>query len=110
MKSSNSIATTSSEGIDSVAPRMLLGNASSNTNGSSSTARFWISPEENCVLESCEDEYGGIIVIPEKLPWNTNAFAYVLQESLSSWKMKVLAITHGINFDKLSFFQLLLLV
>ncbi|XP_018679909.2 nudix hydrolase 8 [Musa acuminata AAA Group] len=88
VKSSNSIATTSSEGIDSVAPRMLLGNASSNTNGSSSTARFWTSPEEHCVLESCEDEYGGIIVIPEKLPWNTNAFAYVLQESLSSWKMK----------------------
>lgn len=89
MKNSNSVAITSSEGTDSLAPRMLLESASSNTNGLSSAARFWLCTEEDYILDACEDEYGGIIVNPEKLPWNINAFAYALQASILSWKQKV---------------------
>uniref|UniRef100_A0A803PMF7 Nudix hydrolase domain-containing protein n=1 Tax=Cannabis sativa TaxID=3483 RepID=A0A803PMF7_CANSA len=40
------------------------------------------------VLEAVDDEYGGVVVDPEKLPSNPNAFAYVLRSSLSHWTMK----------------------
>lgn len=42
------------------------------------------------VLDAVDDEYGGVVVDHEKLPSNTNAFAYVLRSSLSHWKMKVI--------------------
>ncbi|KAI3844042.1 hypothetical protein MKX03_007060 [Papaver bracteatum] len=40
------------------------------------------------VLDSCDDEYDGVIVDPESLPSNTNTFASLLQSSLSHWKLK----------------------
>ena len=42
------------------------------------------------VLDAVDDEYGGVVVDPEKLPSNPNAFAYVLRSSLSHWEMKVI--------------------
>ncbi|XP_062073912.1 nudix hydrolase 8-like [Humulus lupulus] len=40
------------------------------------------------VLDAVDDEYDGVVVDPEKLPSNPNAFAYELRSSLSHWKMK----------------------
>ncbi|KAL5551396.1 hypothetical protein UlMin_001572 [Ulmus minor] len=40
------------------------------------------------VLEAIDDEYGGILVNPEKLPVHPKAFAFILRSSLSQWKMK----------------------
>lgn len=42
------------------------------------------------VLNAIDDEYGGVVVDPESLPANPNAFAHVLHSSLSHWKMKVI--------------------
>jgi len=41
------------------------------------------------VLDACDDEYGGVVVDPDRLPVNPDAFASMLQFSLSHWKMKV---------------------
>ncbi|CAN6456856.1 unnamed protein product [Victoria cruziana] len=40
------------------------------------------------LLESYDDEYGGLIVDPNSLPSCTNAFAFVLRSSLSYWESK----------------------
>ncbi|XP_011031938.1 PREDICTED: nudix hydrolase 8-like isoform X2 [Populus euphratica] len=40
------------------------------------------------VLDACDDEYGGVVVDQDRLPVNPDAFAPMLQVSLSHWKMK----------------------
>ncbi|KAI5594400.1 hypothetical protein BDE02_03G070500 [Populus trichocarpa] len=40
------------------------------------------------VFDACDDEYGGVVVDPDRLPVNPDAFAPMLQFSLSHWKMK----------------------
>ncbi|KAM7491181.1 hypothetical protein LguiA_034102 [Lonicera macranthoides] len=40
------------------------------------------------VLDAFDDEYGGVIVNPERLPSNPHVFASVLRSSLSHWKIK----------------------
>ncbi|KAA8526033.1 hypothetical protein F0562_007867 [Nyssa sinensis] len=40
------------------------------------------------VLDACDDEYGGVIVEPERLPSDPNVFAFRLHSSLSHWKIK----------------------
>lgn len=52
------------------------------TNGTSS--RLYCS--DNRVLHAFDDEYGGVIVDPERLPANPNAFVSILHASLSHWK------------------------
>lgn len=42
------------------------------------------------VLDAFDDEYGGVIVNPERLPSNPHVFASVLRSSLSHWKIKVI--------------------
>ncbi|KAK9927650.1 hypothetical protein M0R45_024824 [Rubus argutus] len=54
------------------------------TNGASSN----LHPREIRVLDAFDDEYGGVIVDPERLPENADAFAYILHSSLSHWEMK----------------------
>ncbi|XP_074301766.1 nudix hydrolase 8-like [Silene latifolia] len=39
-------------------------------------------------LDYFDDEYGGVIVNPERLPSNPHVFASLLQSSLSQWKNK----------------------
>ncbi|KAL1830202.1 hypothetical protein DCAR_0209625 [Daucus carota subsp. sativus] len=51
------------------------------TNGASPTTYY-----SRRVLESMDDEYGGVVVNSEKLPSNPSVFASVLQSSLSQWK------------------------
>lgn len=41
-------------------------------------------------LDYFDDEYGGVIVNPDKLPSNPNVFASMLQSSLSRWTIKVI--------------------
>ena len=41
-------------------------------------------------LDACDDEYGGVVVDPDRLPVNPDAFASMLRFSLSHWKMKVI--------------------
>lgn len=41
------------------------------------------------VFDSYEDEYGGVVVNPDKLPSNPNHFVPVLRSSLSHWKSQV---------------------
>ncbi|XP_074331949.1 nudix hydrolase 8-like isoform X2 [Apium graveolens] len=40
------------------------------------------------VLDSMDDEYGGVVVNPERLPSNPSVFASILQSYLSQWKSK----------------------
>lgn len=44
--------------------------------------------QEFDLLETSEDEYGGLIIDPRSLPLNANAFISSLRASLSSWKKK----------------------
>ncbi|KAL6183463.1 PREDICTED: nudix hydrolase 8 [Fragaria vesca subsp. vesca] len=53
------------------------------TNG----ARSNLFPRDIRVLDAFDDEYGGVIVDPERLPENSDAFAYILNSSLSHWKV-----------------------
>ena len=41
-------------------------------------------------LDACDDEYGGVVVDPDRLPVNPDAFASMLRFSLSHWKMEVI--------------------
>lgn len=41
-------------------------------------------------LDACDDEYGGVVVDPDRLPVNPAAFASMLRFSLSRWKMTVI--------------------
>lgn len=57
------------------------------TNGTSS--RLYCS--DNRVLHAFDDEYGGVIVDPERLPANPHAFVSILHASLSHWKKMVIS-------------------
>lgn len=60
----------------------------SGTNGASSN----LCSTELRILDAVDDEYGGVLVNPEKLPANPDAFAYILHSSLSYWKVTVILI------------------
>lgn len=44
------------------------------------------------LLDAYEDEYDGVIVDPDSLPSSANAFAAILQASISYWTLKVVYI------------------
>jgi hypothetical protein len=50
---------------------------------------WWTALENNFVLESSEDEYGGVVVDADRLPSDKAAFARSLAASLSYWKSVV---------------------
>ncbi|CAB4309926.1 unnamed protein product [Prunus armeniaca] len=56
------------------------------TNGTGTRPNLF--PREITVLDAFDDEYGGVIVDPERLPANPNAFGYILHSSLSHWSME----------------------
>ncbi|GJS49051.1 NUDIX hydrolase 8-like protein [Tanacetum coccineum] len=41
---------------------------------------------QRLLLDAFDDEYGGVIVNPDKLPFDTNLFASVLHSSVSIWR------------------------
>ncbi|KAL6985925.1 Phosphoric monoester hydrolase [Sarracenia purpurea var. burkii] len=45
-------------------------------------------------LDSFDDEYGGVIINPERLPSNPKVFGSKLRSSLSHWKAKAHGISH----------------
>ena len=95
MKVSYSISRSSSEDIDSTAPGKFLKGDSSIINGSEVAACLWPPARGNYVLDAYEDEYGGIIIKSEGLPWNANEFASSLRASLSQWKVEVFESTRS---------------
>jgi hypothetical protein len=50
---------------------------------------WWAALEHNFVLESTDDEYGGVVVDADRLPDDKAAFARSLAASLSYWKSVV---------------------
>ncbi|KAK2993931.1 hypothetical protein RJ640_012909 [Escallonia rubra] len=54
------------------------------TNGTNPSMYF----RETSLLDAFDDEYGGVIVNPERLPSNPNIFASILRSSLFQWKIK----------------------
>lgn len=87
-KASYSISRTSLEDIDSIAPEKAFKSDSYIINGSKAAACLWPPSRGSYVLDAYEDEYGGIIIKSERLPWNANVFASALQASLSQWKVE----------------------
>ncbi|KZV53294.1 Nudix hydrolase, partial [Dorcoceras hygrometricum] len=53
-------------------------------NGSSSSAFF----RKIDILDAFDDEYGGVVVNPERLPSNPNVFSQALRLSLHHWKIE----------------------
>lgn len=45
--------------------------------------------EKPRLLDAFDDEYGGVVVNSEKLPFDPNVFASILKSSLSIWKTQV---------------------
>ncbi|XP_038694858.1 nudix hydrolase 8-like isoform X2 [Tripterygium wilfordii] len=58
-------------------------------NGSNGTRISLYPSNDNVrVLHGYDDEYGGVVIDPDRLPANTNTFASTLRFSLSHWKTK----------------------
>ncbi|XP_072960111.1 nudix hydrolase 8-like [Typha angustifolia] len=87
VKASYATTRISSENIEPIAPKMFLRSDSSDMKGFNDSSCLWTSPTNDHILDAYEDEYGGIIINPDRLPWETNAFGTALQASLSYWKL-----------------------
>lgn len=73
-------------------PADLLGVASwpeAGGAGHQQQQHWWAALEHNFVLESTDDEYGGVVVDADRLPADKAAFARSLAASLSYWKSVV---------------------
>ncbi|XP_057976265.1 nudix hydrolase 8-like isoform X2 [Malania oleifera] len=84
-KASNS--STSNKSIGSVGQENIAVEACSYLINRASGSSFLFSKDKN-VLNAFDDEYGGVVVDPERLPANPNVFASLLHSSLSRWKME----------------------
>ncbi|KAI7725394.1 hypothetical protein M8C21_014910 [Ambrosia artemisiifolia] len=60
-----------------------VGDCSYRYDGSSTNPSLYT---ERRVLDAFDDEYGGVVVNPEKLPFEANVFASVLRLSVSVWR------------------------
>ncbi|XP_034698088.1 nudix hydrolase 8 isoform X1 [Vitis riparia] len=79
---------TSSKAIQSVGQEKLgVETFSYRFNGTNGTRSNLFSREMR-VLDAIDDEYGGVVVDPQRLPVNPSSFATVLHSSLSHWKMQ----------------------
>jgi hypothetical protein len=70
-------------------PAELLGIGNWSDSTGTGRQHWWTALERNFVLESTEDEYGGVIVDADRLPADKDAFARLLAASLSYWKSVV---------------------
>ncbi|RVX15593.1 Nudix hydrolase 8 [Vitis vinifera] len=83
-----SYSNTSSKAIQSVGQEKLgVETFSYRFNGTNGT-RSTLFSREMRVLDAIDDEYGGVVVDPQRLPVNPSSFATVLHSSLSHWKMQ----------------------
>lgn len=79
---------------DNVAAKTsLLGVNGTTLNGETSRLYF----RNTRILEAFDDEYGGVIIDPDRLPSNPSAFAPSLSRSLSHWKKMVKSRPHLLN-------------
>lgn len=58
---------------------------SNQINGTNHTSFYF---RDKWVLDASDDEYGGVLVNPERLPSNPDKFNFMLRASLSHWKVK----------------------
>ncbi|KAI4327161.1 hypothetical protein L6164_019656 [Bauhinia variegata] len=74
--------------LNSVSPNIVAAETSSyginGINGSSSTSNLF--SKNMRILYAFDDEYGGVVIDPEKLPANPYSFVSSLRSSLSHWK------------------------
>ncbi|KAI4315218.1 hypothetical protein L6164_028051 [Bauhinia variegata] len=74
-----------SKAINSVASNIAAAETSSYGNGiNGSTSSMYC--KNMRILDAFDDEYGGVIIDPEKLPANPSDFLSILRSSLSQWK------------------------
>ncbi|XP_078163814.1 nudix hydrolase homolog 8 isoform X1 [Carex rostrata] len=85
-KASYKIATSSTGNVDS---SNFLRVEPSKINGSNGAMSNWNLPKNNnySILDSFEDEYGGIVINADRLPRDPETFSYALPMSLSYWKL-----------------------
>ena len=87
-KASYKIATSSTGNVDS---SNFLRVEPSKINGSNGAMSNWTLPKNDnySILDSFEDEYGGIVINADRLPRDPETFSYALPMSLSYWKLFV---------------------
>ncbi|XP_077235339.1 nudix hydrolase 8-like isoform X2 [Tasmannia lanceolata] len=88
LKASCTAARTSSQDIHSAGQGNLLSGCDSSRINGINGACSSSSSSEVYVLDTYEDEYEGVMVNPERLPYDANDFASILQASLSHWKLQ----------------------
>nr|CAD1844942.1 unnamed protein product [Ananas comosus var. bracteatus] len=89
VKACYSAARSPSKEIESpVAPTKLpRSDSSCVVNGSNGASFIWGSSVNSYILDAYEDQYGGIVINPDRLPRDASAFANALQASLSLWNL-----------------------
>ncbi|OAY84710.1 Nudix hydrolase 8, partial [Ananas comosus] len=89
VKACYSAARTPSKEIESpVAPtKFPRSDSSCVVNGSNGASFIWGSSVNSYILDAYEDQYGGIVINPDRLPRDASAFANALQASLSLWNL-----------------------
>lgn len=70
-----------------------LTTSSHSVNGSTSSLYY-----RNLILGAFDDEYGGVVIDPNRLPQNSYAFASMLCLSLSHWKKLVNSSIHVYDY------------
>lgn len=91
VKACHSAARSPSKEIESpVAPsKFPRSDSSCVVNGSNGASFIWGSSVNSYILDAYEDQYGGIVINPDRLPRDANAFANALEASLSLWNLLV---------------------
>ncbi|KAM3266877.1 Nudix hydrolase 8 [Capsicum annuum] len=81
-----SYSSTSYDTTRSVSKRnFLMDTFSYRINGANHTSLYF---RDTWVLDASDDEYGGVLVNPERLPSDPDKFTFALRASLSHWKAK----------------------
>ncbi|XP_060179923.1 nudix hydrolase 8-like isoform X2 [Lycium barbarum] len=82
----NSYSSASYDATRSVSEKnFLVDTFSDQINGTNHTSLYF---RDKWVLDAADDEYGGVLINPERLPSNPDKFSFVLRASLSHWKVK----------------------
>ncbi|CAN4076009.1 unnamed protein product [Withania somnifera] len=81
-----SYSSTSYDATRSVSKKnFLVDTFSYQINGTNHTSLYF---RDKWILDASDDEYGGVLVNPERLPSDPDKFTFVLRSSLSHWKVK----------------------
>lgn len=96
-----SYSSTSYDASRSVSKKNLLEDTFSyKINGTNHTRLYF---RDKWLLDSSDDEYGGVLVNADRLPSDRDKFTFVLRASLSHWKVKVLHFQQLLYYTSLKF-------